>query len=236
MLNLCQSVEVCPQTCANCQVRAVGMCGALEVADLAELSRMLVTTPLAPKSMLFSEGEPAEHVYNVTTGCIRLSKDLADGRRQIVGFALPGDFLNLSMEKTYGFSADAVENTSLCRFQSGQFRKYLAEKPHLVRRLYDLAAHELTIAQSQMVLLGRRRAEEKIAAFLLNWRDRLGKLTGADHTLHLPMTRQDMADHLGLTIETVSRTMSNLARRKVIIVIPEGIRILHLDELRALAG
>ena len=236
MLSLCQSVNTCSHVCAHCQVRAVAVCGALEIDELAELEQLITPTLLGPKSVLFAEGDTADHVYSVTSGCIRLSKDLSDGRRQVVGFALPGDFLNLSLERKFGFSADSVESTALCRFQTVQFRRFLDRKPHVVRKLYDLAAHELTIAHEQMVLLGRRRADEKIACFLVNWRERLGRLTGADHTLHLPMTRQDMADYLGLTIETVSRTISTLARKRTIMVIPEGVRILDMNELRALAG
>lgn len=236
MLSLCQTADTCSHVCSRCQVRAVAICGALEIDELADLERMLTPALLPPKSVLFAEGDTADHVFSVTSGCIRLSKDLADGRRQVVGFALPGDFLNLSLESKFGFSADSVESTSLCRFQTAPFKRFLDRKPHLVRKLYDLAAHELTIAQEQMVLLGRRRADEKIACFLMNWRDRLGRLTGADHTLHLPMTRQDMADYLGLTIETVSRTISTLARKKIIMIVPEGVRVLDLQELRALAG
>jgi CRP/FNR family transcriptional regulator, anaerobic regulatory protein len=236
MLSLCQTVDSCSHICSKCQVRAVAICGALEIDELGELEQMLTSTLLPPKGTLFAEGDAAGHVFSVTSGCVRLSKDLADGRRQVVGFALPGDFLNLSLEKKFSFSADSIESTSLCRFPTGQFQRFLDRKPHVVRKLYDLAAHELTIAQEQMVLLGRRRADEKVACFLLNWRERLGRLTGADQTLHLPMTRQDMADYLGLTIETVSRTISTLVRRKVIMIVPEGVRILNIQELRTLAG
>lgn len=236
MLSLCQTVDSCANVCAHCQVRAVAVCGALAMDQLADLEKIMTSTLLAPKSVLFSEGDVAEHVFSVTSGCIRLSKDLADGRRQVVGFALPGDFLNLSLEPRFGFSADTLESTALCRFQTSAFKRFLDGKPNVVRKLYSLAAHELTLAQEQMVLLGRRRADEKLASFLLNWRERLAKLTRADHTLHLPMTRQDMADYLGLTIETVSRTISTLARRRIIMIVPDGVRILDLDELRLLAG
>jgi CRP/FNR family transcriptional regulator len=235
MPSVCQGADLCVQSCMTCDVRALGICGALEPPELAELATILTQTLIAPKCGVFAQGDPADYVYTVTSGCIRLSKDLADGRRQIVGFALPGDFLGLSLARDYEFSADSLESATLCRFERRRFKGLLQDKPHRFRRIYEMAAHELTIAQDQMLLLGRRRADEKVAIFLLNWRHRLYKLTGADQTLHLPMTRQDIADYLGLTIETVSRMISLLVRRKILLIIPEGVRIMDLDALQALA-
>jgi CRP/FNR family transcriptional regulator, anaerobic regulatory protein len=236
LIQFCQQNASCANPCTLCEVRALGICGALDADDLSHLQKLQNQMMFPAKGVLFAQGDRAAYVYTVTAGCVRLSKDMSDGRRQVVGFALPGDFLGLSPDIHHGFSADAVETVSLCRFQRSHFTKFLEGKPHLMERLYQLAVHELTIAQEQMLLLGRRRADEKIAAFLLAWRERLSALTGADQTLHLPMTRQDIADYLGLTIETVSRTFSIFARKKLIVIIPEGVRLMSVKDLRSLAG
>jgi CRP/FNR family transcriptional regulator, anaerobic regulatory protein len=160
---------------------------------------------------------------------------LPDGRRQVVGFALPGDFLGLAMDDHYGFSADAVGAVRACRFSREAFSTLLDEKPHLLRRLHEFATHELRLAQDQMVVLGRRTAEEKVASFLAGLRDRWARINRISVTIPLPMSRQDIADFLGLTIETVSRTLSQLARDKVILVVPEGVRLMNVARLEAMA-
>jgi CRP/FNR family transcriptional regulator, anaerobic regulatory protein len=231
---MCGGTVGCSGSCAQCQVRAIGICGALDDSELGLLERLSEDVTLPPRAMLFNQGAEARHVYTVTGGCVRLSKDLEDGRRQVVGFALPGDFLGLSLASRFGFSADALDSATLCRFQRAEFTGFVETHPEMMRRLHQFAAHELTIAQEQMVLLGRRRAEERVAAFLLGWRDRLHKLTGADNTLVLPMTRQDIADYLGLTIETVSRGMSHFVRQKLIVIVPDGVRLLEPAALRAM--
>jgi len=135
----------------------------------------------------------------------------------------------------YGVSAEAVTETRACRFPRKTFAEYVDEKPHLLRRLHEFAGHELSLAQDQMVLLGRRSAEERIAAFLVGLRERLARIGQSSVTLSLPMSRQDIADFLGLTIETVSRTFTKLAKDKVLLVVPDGVRIMNPERLEAIA-
>lgn len=185
----------------------------------------------AAHEVLVSQGGAAEHVFTVTEGVVRLYRLLADGRRQVLGFALPGDFLGLSLLDVYGFSADAVTDTKVCRFPRKAFVAYVDQRPHLMRRLHEFASHELSLAQDQMVLLGRRAADERVAAFLISLRDRLRRLGHTSPNLPIPMSRQDIADYLGLTIETVSRTLTKLAKAKSIVVVPDGVRLLRESEL-----
>ncbi len=190
----------------------------------------------ASKEGLFAEGEPADDVFNVTGGMVRLYKLLPDGRRQIVGFAIAGDFLGLALMERYGVSAEAVSEVSACRFARDAFTAFVDDRPHLLRRLHEFASHELSLAQDQMVLLGRRSAEERIAAFLLGMRDRLSRLGHHSVTLPLPMSRQDIADYLGLTIETVSRTITKMAKNKLLLVVPDGVRLLDVPRLATQTG
>lgn len=223
-------------SCAECGVRGVSVCASLDTSELDDLSALADKTSFAPKETLFIQGDEADVVYNVTCGMLRLYKLLPDGRRQIVGFLLPGDFVGLSLSARYGFSADAIDQVSACRFDRAAFIAFVDRKPHFLRRLHEAATHELTLAQDHMVLLGRRAAEEKVAAFLLSMRERLGRLGASVVTIPLPMSRQDLADHLGLTIETVSRVISKLAREKVLLVVPDGVRILDAARLEALGA
>jgi CRP/FNR family transcriptional regulator len=212
----------------------LSVCSVLAPDELAEFARMSQTTSFPAKSTLLEQDEPADHIYNLTAGVARLYRLLADGRRQIVGFALPGDFLGLAMARRNVFSADAVGQVTACRFSRDAFGDFVDSKPHLLKRLHELATHELTLAQDQMVLLGRRTAEEKVAAFLLATRDRWARVNGAHRHVPLPMSRQDIGDFLGLTVETVSRMMTRLAREKAILIVPDGVRILEEDRLEAL--
>lgn len=177
------------------------------------------------------ESDKADSVFVVTRGVVRLYKLLDDGRRQIVGFALPGDFLGLAMADKYGFSADAVDQVSACRFARSAFSALVTEKPALMRRLFEFATHELSLAQDHMLMLGRRNAEEKLSAFILELQSRWARINGPSPTVPLPMSRQDIADYLGLTIETVSRTITRLARAKTIVVVPDGVRVLEKARL-----
>lgn len=222
--------------CDDCKVRLFSVCGALETSELEELDKISQHKAYPAKTMLFDQGALAGSVFNVTEGIVRLYKSLPDGRRQIVGFALPGDFLGLALMDRYGVAAEAVTPVRVCRFARSAFLSYVDGRPHLLRRLHEFAGHELSLAQDQMLLLGRRTAEEKVAAFLLNLQGRYGRIGAVSVTVPLLMSRQDIADYLGLTIETVSRTLTRLAREKVVIIVPDGVRLLSLERLDELAA
>lgn len=222
--------------CAECAVRGLSVCSALDAAEIEEFARLSQTVTLPPRATLVVQDEEARHIFNLTAGVVRLYRLLADGRRQIVGFALPGDFLGLGMATHNAFTAEAVGPVSACRFPRDAFARFLEEKPHLLMRLHQIATHELTLAQDQMVLLGRRTAEEKVAAFLIAMRDRWARVSGAHLHVPLPMSRQDIGDFLGLTVETVSRMMTRLAREKLVVIVPDGVRILDEGRLEALCA
>jgi CRP/FNR family transcriptional regulator len=156
---------------------------------------------------------------------MRLYKLLPDGRRQIVGFALPGDFLGLGAGDRHVFSADAVGPVVVCRFSRNSFARFVAHRPNVLRRINEFAASELSQAQEQMVLLGRRSAEEKIATFLVGWRNRLARLGQTNGSVYL-----------GLTIEALSRTLTKLERDGVIEILPWGFRLKNPARAKAIAA
>jgi CRP/FNR family transcriptional regulator len=228
--------EACGDQCAGCGARGYSLCAALESSELRAYERLAHHVHFAAKETLFRQDEFVGSVFNINEGVARLYKLLPDGRRQIVGFALPGDFLGMSPAERYTFSADAVVPVTACRFPKTAFMRYVETKPHFLRRMNEFANRDLCQAQDQMLLLGRRSAEEKIAAFLVGWRDRMEQHGTQSKTLALPMSRQDIADFLGLTIETVSRTFTRLERDKMLIIVPGGVRLLDSKRVEAMAA
>jgi CRP/FNR family transcriptional regulator len=224
------------QACVDCSVRQFSLCAALDRAELRELEHLGRHVHFASCQTVFAQEELTTSFYNLLEGVMRLYKLLPDGRRQIVGFALPGDFLGMTSSARHSFSADAIGPVAICRFSKVSFARFIEDKPHLLRRINELAVRELSQAQDHMVLLGRRSAEEKVAAFLLGWRDRLGQFLSPAKTLPLPMSRQDIADFLGLTIETVSRTFTKLERDGVIDIMPGSVCLKDPARAEALAA
>jgi CRP/FNR family transcriptional regulator len=222
--------------CLACACRSLSICSVLDEADLLELERMGRHVHLAAHETLFTAGQEAKSVHNIVAGVARLYKLLPDGRRQIIGFALPGDFLGLAISERYTFSVDAIDAVSACRFPAEVFSQFVRARPQLLVRMNELAARELAQAQEQMLLLGRRSAEEKIAAFLVAWRERLAQIGDASKTIALPMSRQDIADYLGLTIETVSRTLTRFEREKMLVIVTGGVRLLDTDRAESMAA
>ncbi len=202
--------------CRACEFRSLTFCAGLHEREIAELSAIVTRLRIEPQQVVIQESDPAEHVFNVTSGVVKLYKLLLDGRRQITGFLLPGDFLGLSSRVGYAYSAEAVTDVSLCRFPRQWLEEAFDRFPHLRRRLFDIANDELVAAQDQMLLLGRKTALEKIASFLLQLSEREQRRGAGLGSLDLPMTRGDIADYLGLTIETVSRTLSLLKGQALI--------------------
>jgi len=225
-----------PRGCLLCTIRSLSICDALDERELQELERLSQRVHLSARAPLFSEGDHSDAAYNVCEGTVRLSKLLPDGRRQIVGFALPGDFIGIAPGGFYGFSADAIGPVMVCWLLKEPFARFVAGKPRMLQRMNDFARQELLLAQDHMVSLGRRSAEEKVAAFLVGWRNRLQRISRATKTVYLPMSRQDIADYLGLTIETVSRTLTKLERDGVIIIVPGGVRLMDTGRAEVLAA
>jgi CRP/FNR family transcriptional regulator, anaerobic regulatory protein len=211
--------ELNGQSCADCAIRRFSVCAALDKAELRELEHLGRHIHFASCETVFAQEE-------MTT----------DGRRQIVGFSLPGDFLGMATSARCSFSADAIGTVAVCRFPKTSFARFIEDKPHLLHRINELTIRELNQAQDHMVLLGRRSAEEKVAAFLIGWRDRLVQLNGPSKTVALPMSRQDIADFLGLTIETVSRTLTKLERDRVIGIRPGSVCLLDPARAEAMAA
>lgn len=223
--------------CAACSVRVLSICGVVEPEHLHRLNAIVSHKNLAPGETLFIEGDRCESFYIITDGCVRLHKMLADGRRQITGFLFESDFLGLALRERYAYTAESVTAVSVCRYSKVRLEELFAEFPAMERRLLSVASNDLAAAQDQMLLLGRKTALERVASFLHLLVHRLKRKEHPAHRIALPMTRTDIGDYLGLTIETVSRSLSKLKRDGVIrFASAQDVEIVSSDRLAELAG
>jgi CRP-like cAMP-binding protein len=184
----------------------------------------------ARDSEIYGEGEEAEFVYQVVSGAVRTYKILSDGRRQVGGFYLPGDVFGLEISETYGLSAEAVCNATITVIKRSSLWSLAKTDSDVAQALWTLSARELQRVQKHVLLLVRT-AQERVASFLLELADR----TAAAGVIDLPMSRQDIADHLGLTVETVSRTLTALEGRAAI-ALPSArrVQLTNMRQLRSL--
>lgn len=221
--------------CTTCDARSFSVCSAIEDRHLARLAEVAHVMHIDPGRTFIHEGDAADYFFNITDGNARIYKLLADGRRQIIGFASAGHFLGLAVSATYAFGAEAIDKVRLCRFSRWQLRQLLDDFPAMEQRLLEVAANELVVAQEQMLLLGRKTARERVASFLMT--RTVDPLSSGQLRLALPMSRNDIADYLGLTIETVSRTLSLFRHQRLIEVKGHSeVVVLDLAKLRGTAG
>ncbi|GAB4195746.1 MAG: helix-turn-helix domain-containing protein [Thalassobaculales bacterium] len=215
--------------CRTCRIRPLSICAPLDADETARLAAIITTLEAAPKDELFHEGQAAAYTYNVTAGTLKLFKSLPDGRRQITGFLFPGDFIGLGPHGHYAQSAEAVTHVKLCRFPRREFDRLLGDFPKLEHRLLEYAETELSAAQEQILLLGRKTAVERLASFLLMLEKRAMRRGLPGNPIAVPMGRTDIADYLGLTIETVSRLFTRLKTAQVVRLL-EGNFVQVLDQ------
>ncbi len=223
--------------CAACTVRDLSICSVLDPAHVKCLTDIVSDVSISPGQSVFYEGDPAEHLFVLRDGCARVCKVLADGRRMITGFFFPSDIIGLAEDVTYAYSCEAVTRLSLCQFPRKELQDLFVEHPVLEQRILRVATNELAAAQDQMVLLGRKTASEKLASFLLLLSSRAGRRRARQDELFLPMSRNDIGDHLGLTTESVSRCFTRLRKQGIISLdAAHTIRILDRDRLLVLSG
>ncbi len=196
-----------------------------------------VTLTAGAGQTILVEGDPLTHYYRIVSGTVRLYNAVADGRRQVLDFLGADECFGLIGLARYAYSVEAISPVTLIRYPRQRLEAVVEQSPELAASLFRQACVELGQAQRQMLLLGRKSADEKIASFLLAMAERQAQLGRPADILDLPMSRQDIADHLGLTIETVSRTISRFKRAGVIALTGRQHVVLRdLARLRRLAA
>jgi CRP/FNR family transcriptional regulator len=185
---------------------------AKEPMGLADLFARQPVETIVKGEAVFWEEDAAADVFQVLEGCLRLYRILPDGRRAVMGFVFGGEMLGLSLSKSYRYTAEAVTGSKIRRLGRSRFNHLVEASADLARSFRDQMLEEMNAAREQIVVLGRLGAEERVVHFLLS----AARKTGADRdhpvAVDLPMSRLDIADYLGLTIETVCRIISKLKR------------------------
>lgn len=227
-MNILRQRNVVPNTakkhnhlrCGECPIRHRAVCAHCTKAELEQLDQIKTYRSFGPGETIVWSGERLTFVGSVVVGVATLSSTLSDGRRQMVGLLLPSDFLGRPGRTTATYDVVAATDVTFCMFQKDEFERMIARSPNLGNRLLEMTLDELNSAREWMLLLGRKTAREKIASLFVIMARRDAALhqsaprDGLHFSLHI--TREAMADYLGLTIETVSRQISALKREGII--------------------
>ncbi|MDA3889702.1 MAG: Crp/Fnr family transcriptional regulator [Allgaiera sp.] len=227
--------------CGNCPIRERAVCARCDDRELAVLEQIKYYRSYEAGQTLVWSGDQMDFVASVVTGIATLTQTMEDGRRQMVGLLLPSDFVGRPGRSYAAYDVTATTDIVMCCFRKKPFEDMMERTPHLAQRLLEMTLDELDAAREWMLLLGRKTAREKIASLIaiIAKRDASAHAAGRGGgvTVDLPLTREAMADYLGLTLETVSRQISALRRDQVIVI--EGKRhvtIPDMDRLLEEAG
>lgn len=222
--------------CADCPIRHRAVCAKCEIDELEKLDAIKYYRRFEAGQTIAWAGDQMDFVASVVEGVATLTQTMEDGRRQMVGLLLPSDFLGRPSRDSVSYDVTAATDVMLCCFRRVPFQNLVLETPHISHRLLEMTLDELDAAREWMLLLGRKTAREKIASFLsIIARRDVSLRSAADSngmTFDLPLTREAMADYLGLTLETVSRQMSALRRDGVIAL--KGKRHIIVPDVAAL--
>ena len=225
-----------PSPCDHCGARTHSFCDVLEGQEFQRLAAMSLSRHFAPRQTIIEEGQPADFLINVTAGTVKLFRTLSDGRVQIVGFLKRGDFLGVPTGGIYSVGAEAITKVETCNFSRPPFERMLTEFPTLERRLFELASTEVAAARDHLLLLGRKTARERVATFLNLMVDNARCGHAPTPCIELPMTRAEIADYLGMTMETVSRVLGTFKSDGLIAAgSPSEISLLKPETLKKIA-
>ncbi len=219
--------------CGSCPIRHRAVCARCESDELAALEEIKFYRSFQAGQTLIWSGDRMDFVASVVTGVATLTQVMEDGRTQTVGLLFPSDFVGRPGRDTAPYNVIATTDVMMCCFRKKPFEELMARTPHIGQRLLEMTLDELDAAREWMQLLGRKTAREKIASLLAIVARRDASLQGQVRqrqvTFELPLTREAMADYLGLTLETVSRQISALKREGIIEL--AGKRTVHVPDI-----
>ncbi len=221
--------------CGSCPIRHRAVCSRCNADEFDFLEKIKYYRSYEAGQRIVWCGDPLDIVASVVTGVATLEQTMEDGRTQMVGLLFASDFIGRPGRDTALYDVTAITDVTLCCFRRKQFEILVASTPNVGRRLLEISLDELDAARDWMLLLGRKTAREKIASFISLVARRT--ISSSDYTdnaiaIELPLTREDMANYLGLTLETVSRQLSKLKAEGLIIM--QGNRHLDIPDLHAL--
>lgn len=224
------------ENCSSCPIRHRAVCARCDEDELEQLNQIKFYKTYPAGQTIAMRGDALDVVASVVQGTATLERAIEDGRTQLVGLLLPSDFIGRPGRDTLQYDVTAVTEVTLCSFHRKPFEDMLKRVPHLQERMLEMALDELDAARDWMLLLGRKTAREKIASFLMLIAKRTvnpdGRVLGDTSRIELPISREAMANFLGLTIETVSRQFTSLRKDGVIGL--DGNRTVLIPDLETL--
>ena len=232
-------IQFTSHDCGSCQIRHRAVCARCDDDELARLEEIKYYRSFEAGQTVIWSGDHMDFLGSIVTGVATLSHTLEDGRTQMVGLLLPSDFVGRPGRTQAAYDVTAVTDITMCCFRRKPFEKMMETTPHIAQRLLQMTLDELDAAREWMLILGRKTAREKIASLLaiIGRRDAslgLGGPIGDEMVFDLLLTREAMADYLGLTLETVSRQVSALKKDGIIEL--EGKRRIRVPSYDALLG
>jgi CRP/FNR family transcriptional regulator, anaerobic regulatory protein len=216
--------------CVNCSVRLIAFCGVLDDQSISKLDNISKDKKLSKGQHIFFQGDNVKSYFNIKQGSVKLYKLSKDGRKQIVGFLYPGDFMGMSADNVYAYSAETLEDSNICVFNKTVLENFFVKYPIVEGKILNLVNHELSVAQDQIFLLGKFSAKERLLQFFLNLSSQREKLGWVANPIRLSMSRADIANYLGITIETVSRTLTDLKINQIIKMVGTNDIYLNYDK------
>lgn len=226
-----------PIVCRACEARHGGVCGVMTPQQLTELAKHTKRRMITPGAEVIGQGEKVHTYANILRGVVKLSKMLHDGRQQIVGLQFAPDFIGRPFARESTLTAEAATEAEICAMPKAIVDRMVADNAELEHKLHQQALVELDEARDWMLTLGRKTAQEKVASFLYLIAIHFDPESLDNSTFDLPLSRADIADFLGLTIETVSRQLTKLRAEGVITIENNRhVAVPDMDRLASVAG
>ena len=225
--------------CGNCRLNSICLPLALESDDIQQLDDIIQRSkPLQKSQHLFREGDDFQSVFAVRSGALKAYKTTDDGREQVTGFYFPGEILGMDgiSNNAHASSAKALETAAVCEIPFTSLERLSAMMPNLQRHFFQLMSREITEDQQLITLLSKNSADERVASLMLSISNRNAKRKLSATQFRLPMSRVDIGNYLGLTVETVSRVFSRMQKMDILLVDNKEIRILDTEGLKKMAN
>lgn len=225
--------------CGNCRLNSICLPLALESDDIQQLDDIIQRSkPLQKSQHLYREGDDFQSVFAVRSGALKAYKTTDDGREQVTGFYFPGEILGMDgiSNNAHASSAKALETAAVCEIPFTSLERLSAMMPNLQRHFFQLMSREITEDQQLITLLSKNSADERVASLMLSISTRNSKRKLSATQFRLPMSRVDIGNYLGLTVETVSRVFSRMQKMEILLVDNKEIQILDVDGLKKMAN
>jgi|TARA_B110000902_G_scaffold264998_1_gene348018 CRP/FNR family transcriptional regulator len=242
-IKLKDTMTACPHnshvSCGNCRLNTLCLPIALRTDDISRLDEIIQRgKPINKNEYLYKQNSPFSSVYAVRSGCLKAYRLTNDGEEQITGFYFPGEILGMDGigKNKHNCSAKALETSAVCEIPFEQLGELSTQLPELQKHFFQIMSHEISSDQQLITLLSKNSAEEKLATLLISLSARFAQRKLSSTKFRLPMSRTDIGNYLGLTVETVSRVFGRFQKQNLLSVDGKEVKILDFDELKSISA